>query len=517
MIQKKLDDNNSLNNNLKLNLLTKYNKLSNQNYKTLFIQNLNSTNYSKYNYSKEYEQQNNNEKMKKSSSHKKSSVGKDKKNNIPKIRSDATTAQLNSTKDSNWDINPINNNYTNLKKDSKTSRQIYPNHQKNEKNNNGINFIRKKLIIGNNMNNSIHNKNSANKSSEQLASCENINSSGKKYIRRSNTNGNVNENGKRNIIFEVMKYKNIINILVSYIKTLKATFVKFFNKRKNEQNNKLKESEIKNKYLINENKKLKLKILELIYIMQLHNKKEQEMYAEKYNRLIKDLIKENKYLREINILDKGINSDYLNRLKNKINNEKIKKELLIHNQFTNYTEDNKMQNNICIDTNFKDNNNPFINNDATINPSNQKSSHKRQRTLFNLGQMKEEENSNSNLENMNNSGRGHIPHGEKSSSFIDNKNKSNKKEDVFCEVIKELKNYTLKKINSKKNILDNNKKENINRNNNSSNDKIINNEKNNFQNYKREQNKVENLKYNEIFVNKRQQSLYYRATKEKKK
>ena len=185
---------------------------------------------------------------------------------------------------------------------------------------------------------------------------------------------------------------------------------------------------------------------------------------------------ENKFLRQINIIPKNINNTYLSQLKDQMLIEKVKKELLIHYQLTNRT-DNSANNNIDEQNNYKDTNNPFCNSESSLNNLNNKVIHKRQRTHFNLGKLNEDNNSNrdSNGSIHNNSNEQNsistntvIENKDKDSSI--NKNirniNNNKNENILCEALREMTNYnkTLKKLsnNSKKNLIENNNENNLN-------------------------------------------------------
>ena len=581
---------NNMNNiNLNANIMNKFSKINRQNFKTISINNTTTTtNYTKYNHSKDNIQLTNNgqEKKKKSSSNKKINNKKEKKNYIPKIKTDIINTQnvpLIQPNDGNLE-NGNNNNSNNLnnvgnnnqvnninnlknKKEYQINRH-YSSHQRSnelyDKNSKELNLLRKKLLKGSSNNISHNNNSNSNKfiprSNERLTNSDNNNNSGNKLIKRSNTNSNLNEKFNINFSIEIAKYKNIIKILLYYIEHLNKKIKYFFNKNQIEKNNKIKELSLQNKFLLNENKTLKMKLIHFFYIMKLYGK---NLYDQKYHKLTKELIIENKYLRGINNLSKNINDDYLLRLNKQIQIEKIKKELLMHHQIINKTEINPNNNK---NTNKEVNNNPFIYNENTLNNLNNKVSHKRQRTHFNLGKLNED-NNNSIRDSINSSSNNNNISNEQSSvstnTVIDNKDKesiynkniqniniNNKNDNIFCETLKEMSNYnkTLKKMNnnSKKNLLENknennvsvggdnkinklgnkmvynipykvNKPENVN----IHNDKIDN-WKNNKNEIKKEIKKHidylnDKLNENENILNKKQQSIYYRAVKDKKK
>ena len=351
-----------------------------------------------------------------------------------------------------------------------------------------------------------------------------------------------------------------------YIESLNKKIKYFFNKSQIEKNNKIKELSLQNKFLLNENKTLKIKIIQFFYIMKLYMKNGKKLYNEKYNKLIKDLILENKYLRGINILPKNINNDYLSKLKKQIQIEKMKKELIIHNQLLNKNDNNlNNKNSENQNNNNKEANNPFMPNDENaLNNLNNKISHKRQRTHFNLGKLNEE--NNNSYSNRDSIGSSHNLTNEQSiNTVVDNKDKetsynkhmrsnsnNSKSENIFCEALKEMSNYnkTLRKMNnnSKKNILENKSESNGNGNENIKANKVgnkiicnipFNMNKSEHSNINGQNDKGENRKITKIEIkqdnrnnsnyivdkgnanenvgNKKQQSIYYRSAREKEK
>ena len=591
--------NNANNINLNANIMNKFSKINRQNFKTISINNTTTTtNYTKYNHSKDNIQLTNNgqEKKKKSSSNKKVNNKKEKKNYIPKIKTDIINSQniqlIQNIEGNAENINNNNNNLNNISNNNQNNLNNFKNkkeyqinrhnssHQRSndlyDKNSKEINLLRKKLLKGSN--NISHNNNSnSNKyiprSNERLTNSDNnnnnINSSGNKLIKRSNTNSNLNENFNMNFSIEINKYKNIIKVLLYYIENLNKKIKYFFNKNQIEKNNKIKELSLQNKFLLNENKTLKIKIIHIFYILKyLQNGK--KLYDEKYHKLTKELMLENNFLRGINILSKNINNEYLSQLKKQIQIEKFKKELLIHHQFINKTDINTNDNNTENKNNNKDiNNNPFIYNETSLNNINNKISHKRQRTHFNLGKLNDDNNNSSIRDSIGSSTNNNNLSNEQSSvsanTVIDNKDKdkdkelsfnknikninnnNNKNENIFCETLKEMSNYnkTLKKMNnnSKKNLLENKNENNVgdikinklgnkmvynipykmnkNENVNIHNDKgeIWKNNKSEIKKDLKKNNDYFNdrINDNENIANRKQQSIYYRAVREKDK
>ena len=528
-------------NGINLNIMNKFNRVNRQSYKTISINNNIQSNYIKSNNSKNIQQLSSvQEKKKKLSISKISNIKKEKKNYIPKNKQDNIDAQLiiNNNElhleNSHRRNNSLN---TQIKKEnhhrqaSSSQNKLYINNQKNSKD---LNFIRKKLIIGNTPmimnNNSISNKNIP-ISKEFLTTNENYHNG--KFIKRSNTNSNINENiNAMNYYGEIFRYKNIIKILLFYIDNLNKKIKYFFNKNQIEKNNKIKELSLQNKFLINENKNLKFKLIQFFYVMKTYINKGNKIYEGKYLKIIKDMVTENKFLRSINILPKNINNN-------------------IQNNNSNQSKENKSDNNL------------FNTDESSIN----KVSHKRQRTHFNLGKLNEENSIGSiNKENtkINNS---NISNTSSENTVIENKSKEKDKgkeslilkhiknktqsQNILSDTLKDMSNSNkgLKKNNnnSKKNVIESKKEKelsnkNMNDNNNINtdlkNNKIVNKvsssnniptnvnkiEYVNYSNEKRSENnrdieiKKENpVNNNENIVNKKQQSIYYRASREKEK
>ena len=559
-------------NGINLNIMNKFNKVNRQGYKTISINNNVQSNYIKSNNSKNIQQPNSvQEKKKKLSISKISNIKKEKKNYIPKNKPENIDAQLiinnnelyleNSHRRNNSLNGPIKKEY-HYRQASSSQKKVYVNSQKNSKD---INFIRKKLIIGNvpmiMNNNSISNK-SIPISKEFLTTNENYNS---KFIKRSNTNSNINENiNTMNYYGDIFRYKNIIKILLFYIESLNKKIKYFFNKNQVEKNNKIKELSLQNKFLINENKNLKFKLIQFFYIMKTYVNNIDKIHESKYLKIIKGMVTENKFLRSINILPKNINNNYLSQLQKQIQIEKMKKELLMHKQFTK-KEENIQNNKSNNSKDNKANNNLFNADESSLN----KVSHKRQRTHFNLGKLSEENSiSRTNKENTK-SNNTNISSTSSENTAIENKSKEKDRgkeslilkhiknktqsQNVFSETLKDMSNSNkgLKKNNnnnnSKKNVMENQKEnelnnKNINDNNNIKidikNNKIVNKisisnnipenvnkiEYVNYSNNKKAENnkdveikKGDSLNMNENNLNKKQQSIYYRASREKEK
>ena len=558
-------------NGINLNIMNKFNRVNRQSYKTISINNNIQSNYIKSNNSKNIQQPSSvQEKKKKLSISKISNIKKEKKNYIPKNKQDNIDAQLvvnnnelhlESSHRRNNSLNAQVKKENHHRQASSSQNKLYINNQKNSKD---LNFIRKKLIIGNTPmimnNNSISNKNIP-ISKEFLTTNENYHNG--KFIKRSNTNSNINENiNAMNYYGEIFRYKNIIKILLFYIDNLNKKIKYFFNKNQVEKNNKIKELSLQNKFLINENKNLKFKLIQFFYVMKTYINKGNKIYEGKYLKIIKDMVTENKFLRSINILPKNINNTYLSQLQKQIQIEKMKKELLIHKQFTK-KEENIQNNNSNQSKENKSDNNLFNTDESSIN----KVSHKRQRTHFNLGKLNEENSIGSiNKENtkINNS---NISNTSSENTVIENKSKEKDKgkeslilkhiknktqsQNILSDTLKDMSNSNkgLKKNNnnSKKNVIESKKEKELNNKNMSDNNNINTDLKNNkivnkvsssnniptnvnkieyvnFSNEKRAENnkdieikKENSVNNNENIMNKKQQSIYYRASREKEK
>ena len=127
-------------NGLNSNILNKFTKVNRQNYKTIFINNNNSSNYIKNNHSKDIIQQSGNiqDKKKKLGNSKILNIKKEKKNYIPKMKSDITDTQIVfNNNETNFEISHHRNNSSN----SQIKKEIQQRHTSSSQ---------KKLIITNN-------------------------------------------------------------------------------------------------------------------------------------------------------------------------------------------------------------------------------------------------------------------------------------------------------------------------------------------------------------------------------
>ena len=531
---------NNINNlNIATNINTKYKKLNRTNFKTISSHN-SSNNTSKSNNSKENVKIIHNvllEKRKKLSTNKKQK--NEIKNCIPKIKTEIF---------SNSNI-MINN--SNLKNKKEFQPQQFQ--QRNSS------FQHKKC-------------------SDLLDDCQNknVNAVINKSLTKVNASNSkeklnsLNMNNTYNANYKNIKYTYIIKVLLYYIESMYKKIKYFLHKIQIEKNNKIKELSLQNKFLMNENKNLKIKLIEVIYTVKLYTTGKYNLFNDKYSELTKQIIQENNFLRKLNKTSKNIDGNFYNLLQKQIQIEKLKKELTLQNQIkdlssrSNIENSNNYQNN-KIDSknqNQSNENNPFYFNSSTGDTQgiNNKVKHKRQRTHFNLGALDDENNSssnNSNRESINNSNnKSYVSSKENISSsntIIENDSNENKKNNnVLDNTLKEMisGNKALKKINgsSKKNLFEKNEANNngekiVSSNNiytfiktsktignnpssnigklvnnipyNTKNEHLINN-KESLENKSNNKNINENENNNNL-SKKQQQSIYYRSAREKEK
>ena len=324
---------------------------------------------------------------------------------------------------------------------------------------------------------------------------------------------NNSDKNKDNNYLIISNLKKTINILLYYINTLNKKFCNFIGVIQGRKKEIIDKLVLEKKFLINDNKKLKIKIMEIFLASRLYEKNSIKM-KNKYINYLKQIIKENNYLRQCNGLTKNINIEYLLKLENQVNAEKFKKGIILQKQLNNIIQNNKDNNinnldinNNNISFNNKDNNesSPFSYNEDLLSSN----KHKRQRTHFNLGILNDEEKG-SNEKNEN------IPKFDLYKYYNLNNNNNMRKDDLINSELKEMTlNFKTKKNNSKTNIFEKidkvYKKDNLTkRERDKSGEKkyfiknmLINNKENNDNNSCNN----ENIK--------KQQSLYYRMFKEK--
>jgi hypothetical protein len=209
-----------------------------------------------------------------------------------------------------------------------------------------------------------------------------------------NTNNNL-ENNSRDYNSVVLEMNNIINILVNYINVTKKEYEKIIIKKVKTKDREIKKLQIEKDFLLKENKKLKIKILEIYYSIKTYENNK-IMNKDKKNLCIKQLMDENIFLRKCTNKTNNINKLYFLQLENDISNQIEQKELIKQK----IIEEEK--NNLNLSYDNKDNgqnldiNNPFkfISNSNNNNNSNNIISHKRQKTQFKLGFSSQNENDN---------------------------------------------------------------------------------------------------------------------------
>ena len=222
--------------------------------------------------------------------------------------------------------------------------------------------------------------------------------------------------------------KKTIYILLYYIKTERAQFELTLKKVVKQKDEIIKKLKINNDFLIQENKKLKFKLLEILQQSKLFTMNETQRDKNK-TLLLSQLFTENSYLRKANASLSHINSE----------------------QFCHKSSYNNQENNHYTKTAEEETNNPFQNyKNENSNPLLLKAKHKRQRTHLNLSTMRKEDEDDPNNSQKNSNT---ILSLTSTSSLGD----TIKNEDVFGQTLDELINFskTLKRNNdSKKNVLD---------------------------------------------------------------
>ena len=267
-----------------------------------------------------------------------------------------------------------------------------------------------------------------------------------------------------NTNFQIFEDKQIINILLYFIKFIQKEFERKIKEIILDKINTIIKLKSENKFLIEQNNNLKISYLQLIYAFKKYEEEEKENRIKEI-KIFNQFINENIYLRKAlsNTLD--INLSALLKIKNEVDfnkeifNKQITKEIININE---EKEENKLENNPFNLLNQEDLN-------SNIN-------HKRQKTYFNLIDL-EKENKEINI-----------------SISSSNTIVENAKEDILGDTLKEMTNYnkSLKRNNnSKKNIMENEKE--------------------------KEETKKKEVSINLNLSNKKQPQLYYRTPKEKQK
>lgn len=244
-----------------------------------------------------------------------------------------------------------------------------------------------------------------------------------------NANNNNNKS-KLNNHLNIIDLEKTIHILLYYIKTERGQFDLKLKKVIKERDEIIKKLKINNDFLIQENKKLKFKLLEILQQSKLFTLNETQRDKDK-TLFLSQLYTENLYLRKANASFCHINSDQFNH---KISNNQFNQE---NNHYTKTVEE--------------ETNNPFHNyTNENANPLLLKAKHKRQRTHLNLGTMRKEDEDDTNVSQKNTNTILSLTSNSSLGDTITN-------EDVFGQTLDELTNFSknLKRNNdSKKNVLD---------------------------------------------------------------
>ena len=291
-----------------------------------------------------------------------------------------------------------------------------------------------------------------------------------------NLNNNANNNLESNSTNEynnntfLEEANNIINVLINYINIIKSEYQKLIEKKLEYKENEIIKLKNENEFLIQENKKLKYKILEIFYCAKKFYS-EKNIDDSKFNFSTKQLLNENLFLRKCVNINSNINNDYLTKLENEILQQFKYKELLNQKKILEEEKNNEPSNQNLIAINKEktenkinnDNNNPFkfINENNANNSNNNKVNHKRQRTQFKLNFS---ENFKNEGINDNNNINEEVQEQEQTNNLINNNDNN---ADSLSNCLNLMNNNILMsrtKNNSQKNLL-------INKNNNINNDK----------------------------------------------
>ena len=267
-----------------------------------------------------------------------------------------------------------------------------------------------------------------------------------------------------NTNFQIFEDKQIINILLYFIKFIQKEFERKIKEIIVDKINTIIKLKSENKFLIEQNNNLKISYLQLIYAFKKYEEEEKENRIKEI-KIFNQFINENIYLRKALSNTSDINLSTLLKIKNELDfnkeifNKQITKEIININE---EKEENKLENN------------PFnLSNQEDLNSN---IYHKRQKTYFNLIDL-EKENKEINI-----------------SISSSNTIVENAKEDILGDTLKEMTNYnkSLKRNNnSKKNIMEKEKE--------------------------KEETKKKEGSINLNLSNKKQPQLYYRTPKEKQK
>ena len=214
----------------------------------------------------------------------------------------------------------------------------------------------------------------------------------KLYDFENNMNNNTNNYDNEHSSF-VLEMNNIINVLINYINIIKEEYEKIIIKKVQNKDKEIKNLQNEKEFLIKENKKLKYKIIEIFYFAKKYEN-DKDLNKSKNSFCIKQLINENKYLRNCLNKTNNINKTYYIQLENDIHNHFLQKELSIQKKIEEEKNEQNINNNKENEQN--NDNNPFkyINNNNNTNNIISKVNHKRQKTQFKIGLSVNNENNN---------------------------------------------------------------------------------------------------------------------------
>ena len=401
-----------------------------------------------------------------------------------KITSEKKINKIPNNNNSKYLIHQDNNEYRNnipfKKIENYSQRSINannktkPNEMINSKENNFIRKLDEKRSHSLKKNNiSNYNMEEKNNSKKNFNFIENNN-----YKYNNFYNKNINDIQDKNIL------KNIINILLYYIKILNNQIEVKFKKVFSEKIKKLK---IENNFLLKENKNLKSTILRIIYTIKNYENKE-NIYLKNNQKFLTQLFEENIYLRKENYITSNINGDYLLQFNKDINKlkEKLKNDLIIQQK-----KEEINNNQIEIQNNEEENPFSFLNKNSSEKEIN-KNLHKRQRTHINLNNINEinidDKKTNIIENNKSNISINTIIHKSEENSTMEEENNNY---DAFSNTLIDMTNNNKieKSNNSTKNLFD-------------------------YENYD-SQNK--NSLNNQLNLSNKKQPIFYRTPKDKKK
>ena len=327
------------------------------------------------------------------------SIQKLDRNNKLKLSQNKKNMEINRYYKNNNILNGNNNIPNNFKNRLNNSKTIN-HHLKNKNYNTSLQKkIGSKSYVDLFQNNNIYNSNDhimhgggktiSNSIYEKIYDFENENFNFSNKANNNNENNSSNEYNNNNTLAE--EANNIINVLLNYIDIIKKEYEKIILEKMQNKEKEIVKLKRENEFLIKENKNLKFKILQIFYCAKkINSNKNNEESKSTYS--IKQLLKENLFLRKCLIKSDNINEDYLVQLEKDIIQQFKYKELLNQKKILE-EEKNNEENNTKLNNNKEENsinnsnnNNPFkfINENNNNNSNNNKINHKRQKTQYKL-------------------------------------------------------------------------------------------------------------------------------------